>query len=246
MNIVVHAAGWGDALVDDIRALLEDTASHLNRLLGTPFDGTVNIVPAPCADPTPCTHYRPSPTGPFQIQLTARDKFWSQYAFQFAHELCHVLSGYERLKDNPNNWFHETICEIASVFTLRRMAERWRTRPPFPNWADYADSLAQYAHDRLSRPEAQLPEGVTLADWMLSNEHNLRKDPYQRDKNSVIAYALLPIFESHPIGWNAVGELPSTTVCLVGYLFDWHEAAEPTDKAFVMHLANALGHTYPS
>ena len=63
---------------------------------------------------------------------SARDRKWAKFGYQFSHEFCHVLSNYENLKANPNNWFHEAICELASVFTLRRMAERWPTHPPYP------------------------------------------------------------------------------------------------------------------
>ena len=104
--------------------------------------GTVIVVPAPCDDFTPRTHYRPSSSDPIFIQLTARDTYWSQFAYQFSHELCHILSDYERLGEGPNGWFHEAICESASVFTLRRMAERWRTCPPYAGRTDYAESLA--------------------------------------------------------------------------------------------------------
>ena len=75
----------------------------------------------------PITPYRPSRQGPFTVFLAARDDYWCQFAYQFSHELCHVLSDYERLGEGPNGWFHEAICELASVFTLRRMAERWLT-----------------------------------------------------------------------------------------------------------------------
>ena len=137
---------------------------------------------------------------------------WSQFAYQFSHEFCHVLSNYENLKANPNNWFHEAICELASVFTLRRMAERWRTHPPYPNWADYvAAKLRDYSEKTLSRQEVQLPEGVTLQSWLSSQEESLRKGEYQREKNDLVAYALLPIFENTPEGWNAIRNFPTSS-----------------------------------
>ena len=129
----------------DIQVLLEDTASHLNRFLRSPFVGNIEVVPSPPSDPTPRVPYRPNPDGPFSVQFTARCRSWSQFSFQFAHEFCHILSDYELLRDNPNQWFHEAICEVASVFTLRRMAETWTSYPPFRKWSGYADSLAEYA-----------------------------------------------------------------------------------------------------
>ena len=74
----------------------------------------------------------------------------AQFAYQFSHEFCHIMSDYERLRENPNGWFHEAICELASVFTLRCMAERWSSCAPYPNWVEYSDSLLSYAEDCLS------------------------------------------------------------------------------------------------
>ena len=192
MKIVVAPYGWGKARPVDVFKLLGDTALALNLLMRTPFAGSVVVVPAPHDDLTPRTYYRFAAADPIFIQLTALDLKWAKFAYQFAHELCHALSDYERLKDNPNNWFYEALCELASVFTLRRMAERWPTRPPYPNWADYAESLASYAQERLSRKEHQLPVGMTLPNWLLLEEESLRQDPYQRAKNAVVAYSLLP------------------------------------------------------
>ena len=54
------------------------------------------------------------------IKLSARDTYWNKYAYQFAHEFCHVISKHDNLKENPNNWFHEAICELSiHAFTLR-------------------------------------------------------------------------------------------------------------------------------
>ena len=241
MLTIVVSGEWGDAQHADIEKLLSDTASHINGLLRSPWAGELHVKPAAPNDRTPRTLFRYSKTGPIVIQLTSQDRRWNQYAYQFAHEFCHVLSGYEDLKDNPNNWFHETICELASVFTLRRMAERWPTHPPYPNWADYSKYLLKYATDRQKREKVQLPMGTTLPDWLSSHESGLRKDQYQRDKNDLVAYALLPVFEELPAGWNAIRKFPISSGELKFYLSDWASAADPDDVPFVVRLANILG-----
>lgn len=130
MNISVTPCGWGVVRTGDIEVLLLNTVSHLNGLLRDMFTGTIRVIPAPDTEPYPMIHYRSKPSQSFIIQLTSRGRHWAQFAYQFSHEFCHALSDYERLRDNPNNWFHEALCELASVFTLRRMAERWPTCPP--------------------------------------------------------------------------------------------------------------------
>ena len=242
MQLYVSKTDWGAAQPNDIEKLLKDTASHLNRLLRNPFEGIIYIKSFP-PNEDPLTAYRRSSKNPFCIYLSVRDRDWCRFAYQFSHEFCHVLSDYERLKDNPNNWFHEAICELASVFTLRRMAERWLTDPPYPNWADYAKTLKRYLQDLLSPPEVQLPEGVTLQAWLSSHEETLRRDRYRRKKNALVAYVLLPIFESTPAGWNAIRSLPSSSGCLQEYFVDWHSSVDPENKTFVAHLSNVFGYT---
>ena len=246
MLTIVVSGEWGVARAANIEKLLSDVASHINGLLRTPWAGEVHVRSAPLSDPTPRTLLRFSKTDPIVIQLACKDRRWNQYAYQFAHEFCHVLSGYEGLEGNPNIWFHETICELASVFTLRRMAERWPTHPPYPNWAGYSKHLLEYAAKRQKREEVQLPIGTTFLDWLSSHESGLRNDRYQRDKNDLVAYALLPVFEEFPSGWNAIRKFPSSSRELKCYLTDWASAADPDDVSFVVRLADMLGHTIGS
>lgn len=240
MRIEVAQCGWGNGRPLDIEVLLTDVASHITRLLRDPLIGTISVEATPDTGDNPITLIRTSPQDPFRILLSARDKRWSQFAYQFSHEFCHVLSGYERLERNPNNWFHEAICELASVFTLRRMADGWPTQAPYPHWADYAQSLASYVEETVSREAHQLPRGMSLRVWLLSEEEGLRKNRCLRDKNAVVAYSLLPIFENDPAGWNAVRRLPDSSATFGEYLFDWHTLAEPVDKPFVRRILDAF------
>ena len=115
MNISVLPSEWGDAKQKDIQGLLEDVASHIARELRDPFHGTIRVMNLPTQD-CPRTFFRkPGDTAAYEINLTAKNRLWSKFAYQFAHEFCHVLSGHDRLRDNPNNWFHEAICEMAEV-----------------------------------------------------------------------------------------------------------------------------------
>lgn len=240
MKIEVKPHGWGEAMPSNVEALLSDVASHLNRLLVDPVVEHIMVVPASGPEAVPRTLYRYGTSGPITIQLTARDRKWAQFSYQFAHEFCHVLSDHERLRDNPNNWFHEALCELASGFTLRRMAERWHTQPPYPNWTDYAPALADYADNLLFDENRQLPDGLTLATWLSMHEIELRQDSYIRDKNAVVAYQLLPLFEEDPSGWNAVRGMPSSKGNFQKYLSDWHECVQPPDKRFVQRVIGAF------
>ena len=232
MKIVVPQADWGVAQRGNIEWLLSDVASHMTRCLRAPLKGDVCVIPGPVTS-VPMTYYRGNREQPFVVQLTARDTKWSQFAYQFSHELCHILSDYEHLRNNPNQWFHESICELASAFTIRQMATHWLKCPPYPNWVDYATSLSEYANELVSRREHQLPADMTLSTWLASVEGVLREDPYQRDKNAVVAYSLLHVFESEPTGWNAIRNLPDSSAMLKDYLHDWWLRVDIVDRPFV-------------
>ena len=129
---------------------------------------------------------------------------------------------------------------MASVFTLRRMAERWPSSPPYPNWTGYAGVLANYVDELLSCRVRQLPTDATLREWLSAREMELRHDPCQRDKNAVVAYTLLPIFESEPAGWNAIHRLPDSSAMLGDYLLEWQARVEPADRPFVKRILEAF------
>ena len=183
------------------------------------------------------------------IQLSVKGRFWAQFAFQFAHELCHVFCNYDRidLTESPNQWFEETLGETASLFALRRMATTWQTAPPYPNWASYAASLGQYATDRRAEPANHLPAGVTLAGWFALHQDELRANPYQREKNTAIASHLLPLFEDHPESWEAVRYLnavkPERTKTFQTYLREWHDHCPKKYQPFVAQIAAQFGVT---
>ena len=236
MQITVAQCDWGEAQLQDIQMLLTNVDSHLTGLFREPTSGAIEVAATASTDDIPRTRYRPSPQSPFVILLQARGRKWAKFSYQFSHELCHVLSGYEELRENPNNWFHEALCELASVFTLRRMAEQWPTSPPYLNWAEYGGALFSYAEGLLSQEKRRLPVGTTLSTWLSSEEDSLRKDRYQRDKNAVVAYSLLPIFESEPAGWNAIRYLPNFSGMFKDYLSNWHSQVEPIDKSFVNRI----------
>ena len=72
---------------------------------------------APPSDPAPRTRvFRKLRPNRYSTRL--QGPCWNQYAYQFDMNSVMWLSGYEDLAGNPNNWFHETICELASMFTL--------------------------------------------------------------------------------------------------------------------------------
>jgi hypothetical protein len=190
----------------------------------------------------PVTLYKRGPNGEFRVRLATGKTYWSQYAFQFAHEFCHVLCNY-REGGRGNKWFEEALCEVASLFALGRMAETWKTDPPYPNWKSYAPALRKYADQRIK--EARLPADTTLAQWYERHAEQLRKSPHPSDESRIVAGELLPLFEKHPQHWEAIGYLnsarPSESRSFSAYLEDWHKSSPEKHKPFIRQIAERFG-----
>ena len=242
MEICVLECDWGEADRDDILVLLEDVASHILCELRHPFDETIRVMNLPTED-DPKAFYRQPGDLVYEVNLTVKDRHWSQFSYQFAHELCHVLSGHDRLRNNPNNWFHEAICEIASIFTLRRMGERWRNKPPYPNWTSYAGSLTAYAAGVEEKYRTKSPPVSSFGAWLSANEEEMRSCSILREKNGVVALRLLPVFESDRQGWNAVPHLPACTMGIREYIKAWKANVQDVDQKFVERIEAALSDT---
>lgn len=142
------------------------------------------------------------------IFLSAKGVRWAQFAYQFAHELCHAMIAADvapRLR-----WFEETLCELASLFFLRRMSETWKAHPPYHNWSDYATALASY-YNKMASQSAQMENGESFKQWFAKNIASLEKNHEQREKNRLCALQMLPVFEKTPQIWRDVpliGRLP--------------------------------------
>jgi hypothetical protein len=240
-DVRIHLArdGWGEADPSDITKVLESAGAALwGQAPGKGFP-TLEVSRT---QGDPVTLFKRGPSGAIRIMLNVEGRHWSQFAFQFGHEVGHVLCGFADYP-NPNLWFEETICEAASLFTLGRMAKAWETAPPYPNWKGYAASLLKYRNDRLVR--SKLPEGKSLSGWFREHEESLRKDPRQRDENLRLAAALLPLFEEEPGRWSAVGTLNSVrgdgSRPFAQYLRDWTRSAPEKHRPFIHEIADRLG-----
>ncbi len=77
----------------------------------------------------------------------------------------------------------------------------------------------------------------------MEHEEELRKDEYQREKNALVAYQLLSIFEDTPTGWNAIRKLPTSKGFLKDYLNEWYSLVDLEDKPFVAHISEAFSYT---
>ena len=229
---------WEGAVAADVRAVLGSVVDAL--LPHVPGAGVVVIEVRPRGGPI--SLFERAEDGAVRVHLNTGGTFWSQYAYQFAHELCHVFCRFDR-DDTGNRWFEEALCELASIYVLRRMADAWRETPPYPNWRDYATSLADYAARLID--EGRLPEGMALADWYARHRDVLPTVPTDRENARIVAVALLPFFEDEPELWAALPWLnaarPSQPRTFREHLGDWRRHAPPAHAAAIETIAAAFG-----
>ncbi|MGH8629771.1 MAG: hypothetical protein ACREU7_03265 [Burkholderiales bacterium] len=195
--------------------------------------------------------YQRGVKGEYLVQLSATNRRWAQYAYQFAHEFCHVLSSYDNKEfvgDTPvapNQWLEESLCEAASLFTLRKMAETWEAAPPCPQWRDYAPALRDYAGQLAGEAHRRLAVGTDLSQWYRQHWDDLRGSAYLREYNEVLANVLASDLAAEPRYWAAIAFLnadkSSTIGSLEDYIKSWSSATPEPHRAFVQKLAQLLG-----
>ncbi len=239
-TIQVADADWGGASLRDINKVLNSTAK---QLWPHASQDRLDTIVVDRSNTGPIVLFQRGNEGQYRVRLDTHQNYWSQYAFQFAHEFGHILCGYKPgAKDNL--WFEESLCETASLFAMRRMGKDWALNPPYPNWKSYAPSLGEYAQKRLDK--YAWPKSLSVSEWYKQNQKELRQNPTNRAKNTTIATKLLPLFEQRPENWGAVAYLniskKKTPRDFSIYLADWKKACKlASQKEFVSTLARMFG-----
>lgn len=235
---------WGDAPTSNIKRLCENVAMHFQEHLRDEYklSGQLTVV----YYEYPVAFYKSFFDGgpdEYQVGLTVTDTYWSQFAYQFGHEFSHVLQDHDRItRNNPNSWFHESLCELATLWAISRMSETWEDRPPYRNWANYRHSLASYANNLKNRAEVQY--SGTGAEWLTEWEDRMRSDEsdvFLYSRVVQLSYKFLPIFEENPEAWNIIRQMPATRGKMSEYMQDWYDRVDTEDQPFVKAIATEMG-----
>jgi hypothetical protein len=241
IDIRVQNGGFG-ASPADIKAVLQSTAGELWRYCPSVRLPGIDVYHR---SDHPQTDSELTAEGRIAIGLAVKDNHWAQYSFQFAHEYCHALINYNKNHIKvasharyPNLWLEESLCETASLFTLQTLSRSWARTPPYPVWRDYAQWFSAYLEERLRLPEHHLPAGTRFIVWFRANQPGLRRDGTRRDRNTIIAAQLLPIFEKEPQGWGALAFFNSeSNQSLEKQFINWRSRCPRKLQPFVGKLA---------
>ena len=243
-EIRIISKKWGTGNHQDILAVLRSVAEILFPLGGKPPYDDIWVSRS---EHGPIVLYQRGKEGQYIVKLNTQDRFWCQYAFQFSHEIGHILCGY-RNGDSSNLWFEETLGEVASLYALLHLEESWKQSPPYPHWRDYSHEFTKYAEERIKKYDNEIPADLT--DWFHANKQSLRNEPVDRPRNVSLAIRLLPLFDKFTEGWSACAFLNEKKSNVPRgfkvYLHDWYESCPlPKQKSFVKKIGAKFGLTLP-
>lgn len=236
---------WGEAKPDDVKAVLNSVIDVISPYTAGRTFGNV-IVKNDSSGPV--SLYEKGDNDEYIIMLNVNGRYWAQLAYQFSHEMCHVLSNYDLAPHNitRQQWFEEALCEAFSLFALEKMAQYWETNPPYPHWQEYAPKFREYQQGLIQQTHRQLPQSMKLPKWYQAYAKTLSADPYAqgRDLNELVANQLLPIFVQKPEAWITLNYLnlgdDSGDKTLESYLSDWENNVPPAWQPTVQTIHNML------
>jgi hypothetical protein len=237
--ISVKPTGWGDASPVDIEAVVDSVAETLApHFRGLTLD-TI-LLENSHRDSSPITLFRRGANNEYLVRVDINGRLWSKLSYQFSHEMCHVLSNYEKTQDDKHQWFEESLCEAVSLFTLAGMAKNWQVNPPYPNWKSYSAALQQYLDNNLAEQHRYLPAGYSHAEWYADNISALQKNAVDRAKNEVVGTAIYGIMLIDNnllsgIRYLNLGAKDKSTSFSV-YLRDWYQKAPQKSKPSILRV----------
>lgn len=201
-EITICNANWGATSLSAIRGVLESVLGVLTAPFARVPAEPIRVLPWFGDSPSVAEDQRP-----YEVFLTARNRNWSRYGFEFAQQVCHILTNYDNCKGHRHKWFEETLCQVASLFALHRMADSWVESPPptVPEAAEFAPYHREHA-ERIER-QHEPPPPADLPEWLREEIYRLEADSADRTRTMTLAVALLPEFRRDPSLWADCGAL---------------------------------------
>jgi hypothetical protein len=139
------------------------------------------------------------------------DRDWSKLAYQFGHELGHVLANSWRSDARPAppcQWIEEALVEAFSIFGLARLAESWKRDPPFPDDNGFGQAIATYRQNIINdyRRLAGEQGASDFRQWFARNRSGVEAGPLT-DFAKAASLTMLAIYEEAPSCIEALGAL---------------------------------------
>jgi hypothetical protein len=150
------------------------------RLLSDRQPGALRVENHTSGPPHIWLHFDGTPIAWIVVDIGPRD--WSKLAYQFGHELGHVVCnswGPDAKPADPCQWLEEALVESFSIRGLGLLADSWERDPPFPGNAAFGAAIRQYREDVLTRYRAVASEQGAdrgLAAWFAAQRAALESN----------------------------------------------------------------------
>lgn len=175
-----------------------------------------------------------------KIYLCASEgNYWSQYVFQFSHELCHYFIDYTNnqsnmSKRNRDSWFEEIVCEVSSRFFLIKLSDS--DGLPLINY--YLHSFKDYSLDRKTNYtsfEIKLLSQENSEELRRFREEIINDSYANSETRSLynhIANLLYPIFDNNTKLWSEVNLINkfSDNKSFINNLEEWKNNCQINDN----------------
>jgi len=145
------------------------------------------------------------------VDIGERD--WSQLAYQFGHELGHILANSWQPHAKPAlpcQWLEEALVEAFSLRGLGRLADIWAQHPPFADDNAFGTAIAGYRLNILQRyAELSVAQGGTedLAAWFAAHRGEAEAAAGLNLPAQAAALTIIAEYERAPNCLEALGAL---------------------------------------
>jgi len=155
-------------------------------------------------------HAEPRKTAWIIVDIGGRD--WCKLAYQFGHELGHVLANSWQSTAKPQpptQWLEEAMVEAFSLRGQGLLAASWETNPPFAGDAPFAKAIRQYRADIIEgyRKPGQPKPGAEFAAWFQQNRSVLENGGGLTQAEGPAILAILAELERGPAAVEDLGAL---------------------------------------
>lgn len=185
-----------------VESLLNMVDENMMSAMGLPFFSTKPCVVVHTDSEPMC-----SDCGDFHcIQLSTGDNYWCQWVYQFAHEYCHhIINGSLSGEWSDLLWFEETVCELSSLYNLRKMIDFCQSNDNL--FLGYATSVESYLYNLLTKNKGTYNlsnNGGWYSDYaeLLKTKDRENGDVYRRDLYNAIAVLMYSLFLDNQNLWK--------------------------------------------
>lgn len=102
-----------------------------------------------------------------RIQIACDPVYYSQFAYQYCHELCHLMIDNDVYEDY--RWFEESLCELASIYFLPIISKEWMNN--HVDFKTHENKLFAPLFDEYSKRWHQLVlKNLIYMNWRMKNQ----------------------------------------------------------------------------